>query len=48
MRWGLDMLCPVSGGIWDLAGNAGVWALYLSDARGNSNDRIGFRAASYL
>jgi hypothetical protein len=46
MRWGLDMLCPVSGGNWNNAGNAGVWALNLNNDRGNSNNNIGFRADS--
>jgi hypothetical protein len=41
-------LCPVSGGHWSNAGNAGVWALLLNDARGTSAGHIGFRAASYL
>lgn len=41
-------LCVVSGGFWGLGGSAGVWALKLADARGNSSYGVGFRAASYL
>jgi hypothetical protein len=37
-----------SGGDWSNGSSAGVWALYLSGARGDSNVSIGFRAASYL
>lgn len=43
-----DPLCAISGGSWFFGGGAGVWALYLGSARGNSNDSVGFRAASYL
>lgn len=41
-------LCVLSGGNWYSGSNAGVWALYLADVRGDSSDNIGFRAASYL
>ena len=41
-------LCVLSGGNWNNGSNAGVWALYLADVRGDSSDNIGFRAASYL
>ena len=40
------MLCAISGGNWNNAGNAGVWALNLNNDRGNSNNNIGFRADS--
>lgn len=38
------MLCVISGGNWDNGSNAGVWALNLNNARGNSNNNVGFRA----
>jgi hypothetical protein len=41
-------LCVVSGGDWLHGIDAGVWALYLPHAFGNSADSGGFRAASYL
>lgn len=41
-------MCPLSGGHWDAGSSAGVWAFTLSAERGNSNDAVGFRAASYL
>jgi hypothetical protein len=41
-------LCPISGGNWTSAADAGVWALYLGSARAVSNGLCGFRAASYL
>lgn len=41
-------LCAISGGSWNDAGSAGVWALYLYNVRGFSYYGIGFRAASYL
>lgn len=41
-------LCAISGGSWSYGSAAGVWALYLSDARGNSSATVGFRAALYL
>lgn len=42
------MLCPISGGNWNNAANAGVWALNLNNVRTNSNNNIGFRADSGL
>jgi hypothetical protein len=41
-------LCAVGGGSWDSGSFAGVWALILDFARGDSVDNVGFRAASYL
>lgn len=41
-------LCALSGGLWSLGSGAGVWALFLDSARGDSGSLIGFRAASYL
>jgi hypothetical protein len=41
-------LCVLSGGAWADGSNAGVWALALNVARGNSGVDFGFRAASYL
>jgi len=41
-------LCPVAGGNWDDAGNAGVWALNLGGVRASSNYSIGVRSALYL
>ncbi len=41
-------LCALSGAHWPTGGSAGVWALYLPDARGDSNVAVGFRSASYL
>ena len=41
-------LCALSGGFLDDGSLAGVWALILNNARGNSNVYVGFRAASYL
>lgn len=38
------MLCVISGGNWNNGSNAGVWALNLNNARGNSNNNVGFRA----
>ena len=40
-------LCPISGGAWNNGSYAGVWALFLSLVRGNSNANVGFRSASY-
>lgn len=40
------MLCVISGGNWNNGGNAGVWALNLNNAAGNSNNNVGFRADS--
>ena len=48
MRWGLDMLCVISGGNWDNGSNAGAWALDLYDVRSYSSSYVGLRAASYL
>jgi hypothetical protein len=39
-------MCPIAGGNWNNSSNAGVWALNLNNARGNSNDNVGFRADS--
>ena len=47
VRWGFNMLCAISGGNWNNGSNAGVWALNLNNARGNSNNNIGFRADSW-
>lgn len=40
------MLCVISGGNWNNGSNAGVWALNLNNARGNSNNNVGLRADS--
>jgi hypothetical protein len=42
------MLCPISGGNWNNAANAGVWALNLNNTRADSNNNYGFRADSGL
>lgn len=39
-------MCPISGGNWDNASNAGMWALNLNNNRANSNNNIGFRSDS--
>lgn len=39
-------MCPISGGNWNNAGNAGVWAFNLNNERSNSNYNIGFRSDS--
>lgn len=39
-------MCPIVGGNWNNTSNAGVWALNLNNARGNSNNNIGLRADS--
>lgn len=39
-------MCPISGGNWNDASNAGVWALNLNNARDTTNDNVGFRADS--
>ena len=41
-------LCLLSGGGWNYASRAGVWALFLSSARTDSSDDVGFRCAAYL
>ena len=41
-------LCVISGGDWYAGSNAGVWALYLNNTRGNSDNAVGFRAASFV
>lgn len=38
-------MCPISGGYWGLAANAGVWALFLADGSAASGDYYGGRAA---
>lgn len=44
----LNQMCPVGGGDWGDSSYAGAWALYLNNARGNSNTYVGCRAALYL
>lgn len=39
------MCVPIRGGNWDNGANAGVFALNLHNARSNSDNDIGFRAA---
>ena len=39
-------MCPISGGNWNNAGNAGVWAFNLNNERSNSNNNYGFRSDS--
>ena len=39
-------MCPISGGNWNNAGNAGVFALNLNNYRTNSNYNYGFRSDS--
>lgn len=41
-------LCLRVGGDWGFGSAAGVWAVNWNNARTNSNDNVGFRAASYL
>ena len=41
-----DGLMPYRGGNWNNGSQAGVFALNLNNARSNSNNNIGFRAAS--
>lgn len=43
-----NQLCPLAGGDWGYGSSAGVWALHLSYARGNTNGNVGFRSALYL
>ena len=40
------MLCVISGGNWNNAALSGVWALNLNNARGDSNNNVGFRSDS--
>ncbi len=39
-------MCPIAGGNWTNASNAGAWTLNLNNVRGNSNNNVGFRADS--
>jgi hypothetical protein len=39
-------MCPISGGNWNNAATAGVWAFNLNNVRSNSNNNVGFRADS--
>jgi hypothetical protein len=41
------VLCALSGGGWSYGSDAGVWALVLNSVRGDSNNYVGFRAASF-
>lgn len=41
-------LCPLVGGSWANASNAGAWALALNSPRGSTASNVGFRAALYL
>lgn len=41
-------MCPISGGAWYSSSGAGVWTLYLNNARSASLATVGFRAALYL
>lgn len=43
-----EPLCAIGGGGWADGGDAGVWALSLGNARGDSGNDIGFRSAFYL
>ena len=38
---------PIAGGYWSSGANAGVFILYLSDARSYSSGDLGFRSAFY-
>lgn len=40
-------LCAISGGYWDSSSDAGVWSLYLYNARTYSYNDVGFRGACY-
>ena len=40
------MFCVISGGNWNNAAVAGVWSLNLNNARGDSNNNVGFRSDS--
>jgi len=44
----LNDMCPLSGGGWSGASDAGLWALYLSSTRITSTTGGGMRAALYL
>jgi hypothetical protein len=44
----VNELVPLAGGAWYNGSGAGVWAVHWSNARTNSYDYVGFRAASYL
>ncbi|MFZ4537171.1 hypothetical protein [Propionivibrio sp.] len=39
-------MCPISGGNWNNASNAGLWMLNLNNVRGNTNNNVGCRADS--
>lgn len=39
-------MCPIAGGNWNNASDAGVWALNFNNSRTNSNNNVGFRADS--
>lgn len=39
-------MCPLAGGNWNNGSNAGVWALNLNNARGNTNNNVDFRSDS--
>lgn len=41
-------MAPLSGGAWDNASDAGVWALNLAVGRASSYNSVGFRSALYL
>lgn len=41
-------MCPLSGAHWADGPLAGVWALYLGNARNAASGAVGFRAALYL
>jgi hypothetical protein len=42
-----DQLCPLVGGCWNDSTNAGVFYLYLFNARTISSNSVGFRLACY-
>lgn len=41
------MLFPLASGIWNNAGNAGVFYRNWNNNRSNDNNNVGFRAADY-
>lgn len=43
----INLCCPLAGGAWNNGLDAGAWALYLNDARGTSNSRVGFRLSCF-